>query len=399
MQEAIAPSEVGNVDGVRVSLGRYASGRWYATAYVPHARGEGASRRPRHALGEFATADQAASAAMAWAESQRAAWGIAGSSRTADMLAAYIDHLGGVAGREPATVSTYRSLLRCHIAPAIGAIEVADVRPHMVQRMYQKMASSGALAPSSIKLVHELLSGAWKWFRELGAVDLDIMRDVATPRSRKAVTGYFPAHEVRAIREAIAPILADDSAGRNVNARSFAMAVLIALGTGLREGEICGLMRRDVRDGRLSVQRKLTESAGRPEYGIPKDSSVRNLTLPPELDEALQAHFAWQDSWMRRTGPSTPIMCSRCGQPIRPSAVSRWFTQLVRSLGISHGTFHTLRHTHATGLVAGKGNLAEVARRLGHASVNTTIGNYVHASPRDDVELAMLSGEVAKGGE
>lgn len=399
MPQAIEPCEIGSVDGVRVSLGRYESGRWYAKAYVPHARGEGASRRPRHMLGEFPTADEAAAAAMEWAESQRASWGIAGSGRTADMLAAYIDHLQVVAGREPATAATYRSLLRCHIAPGIGSIAVTDVRPHMVQAFYGRLAQSGRLAPSSIHLVHELLSGAWKWFRELGAVELDIMRDVAPPRSRKAVTGYFPPDEVALIREAIAPMLADGSAGRNVMARSCAMAVLLALATGLREGEVCGLMRRDVRDGRLFVQRKLTEAAGRPEYAIPKDSSVRNMALPPELVEALDAHFAWQDSWMRRTGPGTPVMCSLKGQPIRPSAVSRWFTRLARSLGIRNGTYHSLRHTHATGLVEAKGNLAEVSRRLGHASVNTTIGSYVHASPRDDVELAREAARIARGGD
>ncbi len=53
-----------------------------------------------------------------------------------------------------------------------------------------------------------------------------------------------------------------------------------------------------------------------------------------------------------------------------------------------HTTFHTLRHTHASILLASGMGTKEVAARLGHADEAVTLRLYAHVLPGRDQALA-----------
>ena len=48
--------------------------------------------------------------------------------------------------------------------------------------------------------------------------------------------------------------------------------------------------------------------------------------------------------------------------------------------------FHSLRHTHATMLIAAGANIKDVQERLGHADIETTMNKYVHNT--EDIKKA-----------
>ena len=74
---------------------------------------------------------------------------------------------------------------------------------------------------------------------------------------------------------------------------------------------------------------------------------------------------------------------------MRPTTVSKAFSRLRNSLGLPKGcTFHSLRHTHATWLLANGANLNDIAERLGHANESTTLRLYAHAMPGRDQRAA-----------
>jgi integrase len=64
-----------------------------------------------------------------------------------------------------------------------------------------------------------------------------------------------------------------------------------------------------------------------------------------------------------------------------------WFPTLDR-LKIRRRGYHAARHTHATLLLAAGHPIAEVSKRLGHASVQTTLSFYAHTLPGGDDALA-----------
>jgi integrase len=47
-------------------------------------------------------------------------------------------------------------------------------------------------------------------------------------------------------------------------------------------------------------------------------------------------------------------------------------------------TFHSLRHTHASQLIAAGVDLVTISKRLGHANPNVTLGVYAHLFRNDD---------------
>ena len=63
----------------------------------------------------------------------------------------------------------------------------------------------------------------------------------------------------------------------------------------------------------------------------------------------------------------------------------RWHP-LLDSLEIQHVGFHRLRHTHASMLLAEGRPATDVAERLGHKSVRTTLAVYAHAMPGSDAD-------------
>ncbi len=68
-----------------------------------------------------------------------------------------------------------------------------------------------------------------------------------------------------------------------------------------------------------------------------------------------------------------------------------------RAAGIAGVTFHSLRHAHASWLLAGGADLAVVRERLGHAGLQTTAG-YLHTLPdAGDTAIAAL-GKIRRGG-
>ena len=84
------------------------------------------------------------------------------------------------------------------------------------------------------------------------------------------------------------------------------------------------------------------------------------------------------------------------GQPMTSSSATDLFRRIGKKTGI-HIHPHLLRHTHATELLRSGWDSAYVQKRLGHASVQTTINTYAHL--RDEDLKEAFQAHLAKKGE
>ena len=66
-------------------------------------------------------------------------------------------------------------------------------------------------------------------------------------------------------------------------------------------------------------------------------------------------------------------------KPMNPDSITDWTSKFVQRNNLPHFTPHSLRHTHATLLIAEGVSVSAVSRRLGHSSIATTSRIYVHA--------------------
>ena len=76
------------------------------------------------------------------------------------------------------------------------------------------------------------------------------------------------------------------------------------------------------------------------------------------------------------------IWDGQIGSPITYSTVASLFSRLEKKTGIEARP-HLFRHTHATDLIRDGWDMAHVKKRLGHASVQTTINTYTHLTDED----------------
>lgn len=116
--------------------------------------------------------------------------------------------------------------------------------------------------------------------------------------------------------------------------------------------------------------------------------------------DTIRAHYEWQKTYLtpeqQRDG-ATPICTDADGKFLRPSKVSELFSDFLEELGLPDNTsFHTLRHTHATWLLAEGVDWRTIQERLGHADGAITIKLYTHAIPGRDREAAQAFGNIAK---
>ena len=67
--------------------------------------------------------------------------------------------------------------------------------------------------------------------------------------------------------------------------------------------------------------------------------------------------------------PDALVFCDHEGAPISPNYFSiMWRRVISRNSGLPQVTFHALRHSHASALIAGGIDVVKVSRRLGHSS-------------------------------
>jgi integrase len=179
----------------------------------------------------------------------------------------------------------------------------------------------------------------------------------------------------------------------------------MAIGGGLRQGELLGLQWPDINfeQGTVAVLRTLGTVKNQFIVKEPKSKrSRRTLKLPAFALSALQSHRA---AMLTEGNIAGPVFCTKTGQFVSKSNLTRQvFKPILRSanaaalkLATQRGTepallpeirFHDLRHTHATTLLARGYSIKAVSQRLGHASIEITLKHYAHVLPGDDNVLA-----------
>jgi integrase len=164
---------------------------------------------------------------------------------------------------------------------------------------------------------------------------------------------------------------------------------VLAVHTGLRQGELLGLKWDDIdlEAGALQVRRALTTARGGPRLAAPKTKgSRRRVSLTGAAAEALKGHLERQLEEIDQAGSlwqeNGLVFVSETGAPLdRRDLTSRRFKPLLKRAGLPQIRFHDLRHTCATLLLTKNVNPKIVSEMLGHASIAITLDTYSHVLP------------------
>jgi integrase len=291
------------------------------------------------------------------------------------------------------TEDFYRSLLRRHILPRWGEHGLADVSGIKAAAWAKQLRDQGyspVTVTSVMKLLSLLLSDAVD--ERLIPVNPIRARHRGRRRGDRRVERLWATpSQVLAVADNIARL---PTAGAGAQ-----LLVVTAAWTGARWGEIAALQRRNTHldDGVIVIDPltgAMIESSRGIELGPPKTAeSARTITLPPFLIRLLQAHLDHHDH--------PHVFTSHRGEPhrrsnfgrraLRPATEGTGYLAAppVRLEPVKPGlTFHGLRHSHKTWMIAD--GVPEVAqsRRLGHILGDRIQETYSHVAA--EVEHRLL---------
>ena len=166
------------------------------------------------------------------------------------------------------------------------------------------------------------------------------------------------------------------------------IAILISLSTGMRIGEIFGLLweNTDLQAKKIYVRQSLvsTNHGYHLEPSPKTKAGHRQIDLPQHCVDALREHRAWQEAqkaeWLDQWIDKGLVIANPNGNYKDPSYFSYVvFKKLLEMAGIKESIrFHDLRHPHATWLLEKGVHPKVVAERLGHSSIRITLDTYSH---------------------
>jgi integrase len=283
----------------------------------------------------------------------------------------------------PRTYERYEQIAKTHLTPALGRHKLKSLTPAHVRGLYREKLDSG-LSPRTVQYIHVTLNKALKQAVADGLIPRNVAAAVKPPRpTKKEITPLSP-EEARTFLDA--------ASGDDLEA-----LYVLAVSTGMRQGELLGLKWEDVdlEAGTLQVRRALSQTKDGPAFTPPKSAkSRRRIKLTGggvtalkrhrkrQLEERMECGGLWQDHGL--------VFPNATGGPMRPWTLTGGsFLRVLRRAGLPESTrFHDLRHTCATLLLSRGAHVKLVQELLGHATISITLDTYSHVLPGMDDGLA-----------
>ncbi|MBZ5619019.1 MAG: site-specific integrase [Acidobacteriia bacterium] len=306
----------------------------------------------------------------------------------------------------PKTIERYHEQAAC-LGPELLAMPLAEITPLQLSGEWTRLLRSGGhhrrtkkarpLSAKTVRNIAGVLSSAFSRAIRWGLVTMNPVTNSEPPVPRKRINmALLPSEQSVLIESATGPL-------------GLPMFLDMSAATGARRGEVLALRWSDVQNGYATIERLLSQTNQGLEFKGTKTERPRRVELPPSALARLENHRKRQDELRRQFGPDYRadldlIFANPDGTPLKPDSISATVSILCRRLGLPKGaSLHTLRHSHASVLLANGVDLATVSARLGHSSVRVTADIYSHALRGRDREAACrwdeLMGRTASEGQ
>ncbi len=256
-----------------------------------------------------------------------------------------------------------RYVLNHQILPVLGNYRLQDISPMQIQALMASLSGKSNSLQSKV-LIH---------LRSIFTVAMENGLIAKTPVSSMLKPGGKHTQEKTALTPEESALLLDRV--KDVRARTF---LLIALHTGMRRGEILGLLWDDIdlqcksihvrhnaiiKEGQTTISDDLKTKAGR-----------RDIPLSNEL-------ACWLAE-QKRTTHSKYVFAMKNHKPMTLSSYKSMWRHIEKELPGTHISAHILRHTFITRMFEAGLDIKEIQYLAGHSTVDMTLRIYTHYDQR-----------------
>lgn len=262
------------------------------------------------------------------------------------------------------TYSNYMYTIKNRIIPRLGDMEIENITRKDIQNYIYSLSET--LKKNTILNVTKVLHQAFLFALENGYLKDTPYKRIKIPKDKSVKEiKVFKAEDV----EKILSVKNYSQQKRDI--------VNIAYRTGMRIGEILALKLEDINFAQnfLTVRRTLSMyNNGVPEISEPKTKSSRRRV---DLDNKTIEIF----NNIQKQNKHEYVFCKNDGTILSRQCVYHAFRRMCYAADIQYHSFHALRHTHASILLASGVHPKIVQERLGHAKISTTMDTYSHLIP------------------
>lgn len=259
------------------------------------------------------------------------------------------------------TIKNYFKNINNYIIPKLGEYEVSSITKNILQNFITEFASTHK--QNTVINITKPISGSLKWAEENEFINSSPWKNIKIPKD-------FSEKEIEVFTKDEISLLLEAKHYQQIKKDM----IILGYRTGMRLGEILTLRWEDINfnDKFLTVKRTLSGYENNtPEITEPKTRKSRRRI---DLDEIT---LKMLDN--RKEVKEGYVFCKKDGSIYSRQAIN--LPRMCKSVGIEPRSFHALRHTHATVLLAAGIHPKIVQERLGHAKISTTLDTYSHLIP------------------
>lgn len=265
----------------------------------------------------------------------------------------------------PSTAALVELALTKRVYPVLGARRLDSITPSHIQALVATLNLT--YAPRTVSVTYSYVSSVFKDAVRNRRIARTPCEGIKLPKIEKTRVEPLSTKTVFAIADAMPDHLR--------------ALVIVAAGTGLRQGELFGLTvdRVNFLKRTITVDRQLVGIPGSTDFGPTKTaSSNREVPLPSSVALLLSQRMKEQritDGLLFLGGRGAPLTRSGFGEVWRRATVKAKVPDV---------NFHELRHHYASVLIESGASVKTVQANLGHKSAEETLNTYAHLWPDAD---------------
>lgn len=261
------------------------------------------------------------------------------------------------------TLEIYELGLRRHVVPEFGARQVRSISPDDLVAWHRRRQDEGYAAdsihawwtPLRLVLGHAVRRGA------MSSSPADKLMAHERPKVGPGRHRFLTRPEMQSLLSEARP--------------PYRLAIATGLFAGLRLGEALGLVWRDIDEAGESIRVRAQMSRHGERLKLKTAAGSRDVILMPQLGEEYRKLRASSSF----SADEDLVFASSRGNTIgHRNLAARGLEPASRRAGITGVTFHVLRHTFASLLIAQGHDPVFVSRQLGHANPAITMRVYAH---------------------
>lgn len=270
------------------------------------------------------------------------------------------------------TYQRYGQIVRTHIVPHLGGIELNDLTPITLQRFTSDLLNTGnkktgkGLSANFVNTVISVMQNSLKTAHIIGLTSNLVANKIKRPKTQEKQVDCFTVQEQKKIENYVLNCKKDKLFG-----------VVLCFYTGLRVGELLALTWSDIDFGKglLFVSKTCHDgNDGKSHIRVidtPKTvNSRRVIPLPKQILPHLKK---------LKKRSLCDFVIADDDKPVFVRSYQRTFELLLKKLDISHKGFHSLRHTFATRALECGMDVKTLSEILGHKNATITLNRYAHS--------------------